>query len=430
MSLKKLTYLLIGILFLGIFVGLDSSAQRKKKSRKQLESEKRRNLEKIVETKRALENTQEKKEVTVGKIKAIKQQISSQEEQIGLMEQDMDLIDMEMQDIIYAKASLEQKLDTLQKEYAAMLYGASKTSGKINKLSFLFSSSSFNDLIMRYKYLQQYTDNRKSQVAQMIKVVALLRERQGNLEGKKSDKKRIISAKVTEAQNLEQLKTRQTEMIGELSKKEKDLRREIEATNRSVNRLETLIENVVAREISRKNKERELRQDRDSKLVKNKLKKPSSKVNSRTIASALDDEETALGKSFGASKSRLPWPVQKGFISDRFGIKEHPVLNGVLINNNGIDIQTSAKATVRSVYEGVVKDVTEIPGLGNVVLIQHGEYFTVYANLQQIFPVVGQKIAGKETIGTAGESGGATEINFQIWHNSEHLNPEGWLIPK
>lgn len=430
MSLKKLTYLLIGILFLGIFVGLDSSAQRKKKSRKQLESEKRRNLEKIVETKRALENTQEKKEVTVGKIKAIKQQISSQEEQIGLMEQDMDLIDMEMQDIIYAKASLEQKLDTLQKEYAAMLYGASKTSGKINKLSFLFSSSSFNDLIMRYKYLQQYTDNRKSQVAQMIKVVALLRERQGNLEGKKSDKKRIISAKVTEAQNLEQLKTRQTEMIGELSKKEKDLRREIEATNRSVNRLETLIENVVAREISRKNKERELRQDRDSKLVKNKLNKPSSKVNSRTIASALDDEETALGKSFGASKSRLPWPVQKGFISDRFGIKEHPVLNGVLINNNGIDIQTSAKATVRSVYEGVVKDVTEIPGLGNVVLIQHGEYFTVYANLQQIFPVVGQKIAGKETIGTAGESGGATEINFQIWHNSEHLNPEGWLIPK
>ena len=126
----------------------------------------------------------------------------------------------------------------------------------------------------------------------------------------------------------------------------------------------------------------------------------------------------------------MPWPVQKGFISDRFGIKEHPVLNGVLINNNGIDIQTSAKATVRSVYEGVVKDVTEIPGLGNVVLIQHGEYFTVYANLQQIFPVVGQKIAGKETIGTAGESGGATEINFQIWHNSEHLNPEGWLIPK
>jgi murein hydrolase activator len=201
MFLKKLTYLFISICILGLCISQDSFAQRKKKSRTQLEREKARNLEKITETKRALENTQEKKEVTVGKIKAIKQQISSQEEQIGLMEQDMELIDMEMQDIVYAKMGLEQKLDTLQKEYAAMLYGASKTSGKINKLSFLFSSSSFNDLIMRYKYLQQYTDNRKSQVAQMNKVVALLRERQGNLEGKKSDKKRIINAKLTEAQN-------------------------------------------------------------------------------------------------------------------------------------------------------------------------------------------------------------------------------------
>jgi septal ring factor EnvC (AmiA/AmiB activator) len=426
MFLKKLTYLVISIFFLGVFLSPDSSAQRKKKSRTQLENEKRRNLEKITETKQALENTQEKKEVTVGKIKAIKQQISSQEEQIGLMEQDMELIDMEMQDIVYAKVSLEQKLDTLQKEYAAMLYTASKTSGKVNKLSFLFSASSFNDLIMRYKYLQQYTENRKSQVTQMTKVVALLRERQGNLEGKKTDKKRIISAKLTEAQNLELLKSRETEMVGELSKKEKDLRKQIEASKKSVNRLETLITNVVAREIARKNKERELRQDRDAKLTKNKVKKATSKLKSQN----LDDEETALGKSFGASKARLPWPVQRGFISDRFGIKEHPVLNGVLINNNGIDIQTSAKATVRSVYEGIVKDVTEIPGLGNVVLIQHGEYFTVYANLLQIFPAVGQKITAKETIGTAGESGGATEINFQIWHNSEHLNPEGWLIPR
>jgi septal ring factor EnvC (AmiA/AmiB activator) len=426
MTFKTLTYLLVWVSVLSIFTSTDAFAQRKKKSRAQLESEKRRNLEKIAETKQALESTQEKKEVTVGKIKAIKEQISSQEEQIGLMEQDMELIDMEMQDIIGAKNNLEQKLDTLQKEYAAMLYSASKASGKINKLSFLFSSSSFNDLIMRYKYLQQYTDNRKSQLAQIAKVVALLRERQSNLEGKKSDKKRIISAKLTEAQYLEQLKNRQTEMVGELSKKEKDLRNEIEATKKSVNRLEASIANVVAREIARKNRERELKQDRDAKLAKSK---PQKQINEKPKKD-LDDKDAALGRSFAASRTRLPWPVQRGFISDRFGIKEHPVLNGVLINNNGIDIQTSTNATVRSVYAGEVKDITEIPGLGNVVLIQHGEYFTVYANLRQIFLKIGQKVASKETIGTAGESGGATEINFQIWHNSEHLNPEGWLIPR
>jgi septal ring factor EnvC (AmiA/AmiB activator) len=426
MTSKKIIYFVFFLSLLGLFVSYDTVAQRRKKSRAQLEIEKKRNLEKIAETKHALENTKEKKEATVGKIKAIKEQISSQEEQIGLMEQDMDLIDMEMQDIIGAKQVFEQKLDTLQREYAAMLYGASKISSKVNQLSFLCSSSSFYDLLMRYKYLQQYTDNRKSQVAQIIKVVALLRERQVNLEGKKSDKKRIILAKLTEAQYLEQLKSRQTEMVGELSKKEKDLRKEIEATKKSVNNLESSIKAVLAREIARKNRERELKQDRESELVKNKIKKTSTKK----VTKDLDDEETALGKSFEVSKARLPWPVQRGFISDRFGIKEHPVLNGVLINNNGIDIQTSASATVRSVYIGEVKDISEIPGLGNVVLIQHGEYFTVYANLKQIFISVGQKVLAKETIGTAGESGGVTEINFQIWKNSQHLNPEGWLLPR
>lgn len=425
MYLKNLTYFFLTCFLFGLLINQQAFAQRTRKSRAQLENEKKRNMEKIAETKKALESARTKKEVTVGNIKAIKEQISSQEEQIGLMEQDMELIDVEMQDIIGAKENLEEKLLQLQQEYAAMLYTASKYSGKLNKLSFLFSSSSFNELLMRYKYLQQYTENRKAQVLQMNKVAALLRERQTNLEGKRSDKKRLISAKVVETNNLEQLKNQKTEMVGELSKKEQDLRREIEATKRSVTKLDNLIANVVAREIAKKNKEREIKQDKEAKLTK---ANPTRKRNRAILE--LDEEETTLGRSFGASRARLPWPVQRGFISDRFGVKEHPVLHGVLINNNGIDIQTPSNATVRSVYNGVVKDITEIPGLGKVVAVQHGDYFTVYANLNQVFASVGQKISAKETIGTAGVSGGATEINFQIWHNTERLNPENWLVPR
>lgn len=424
MPLKNIKYLLVTCFLCCLLTSQQVSAQRVKKSRTQLENEKRRNLEKIAETKKALESAQEKKEVTVGNIKAIKEQISSQEEQIGLMEQDMELLDMEMQDIISAKDGLEQKLVSLQQEYGAMLYTASKNSGKLNKLSFLFSASSFNELLMRYKFLQQYTENRKSQVLQMNKIAALLRERQTNLAGKKSDKKRILSAKVVETKNLEQMKSRQSEMVGELTKKEKDLRKEIEATKKSVTRLDNLIANVVSREIARNNKEREIKQDKEVLTKVRTVKKTNKRI------MELDDAETTLGRSFGASRSRLPWPVQRGFISDRFGVKEHPVLNGVLINNNGVDIQTPSNATVRVVYEGIVKDITEIPGLGKVVAVQHGDYFTVYANLKEVFPSVGQKISSKETIGTAGETGGATEINFQIWHNTERLNPESWLIPK
>jgi len=161
MTFKKITYFVVFLSLLSSFVSNDTFAQRRKNSRAQLEIEKKRNLEKIAETKQALENTKEKKEVTVGKIKAIKEQISSQEEQIGLMEQDMELIDMEMQDIVGAKLGLEQKLDTLRHEYASMLYGASKISGKVNQLSFLSPHSSSNALIMRLNNFQKSPDNER-----------------------------------------------------------------------------------------------------------------------------------------------------------------------------------------------------------------------------------------------------------------------------
>ncbi len=424
MIYRKKSYFIVLLVLSILSINTDSFAQSKKKSRRQLELEKKRNLSKLAETKKALENTREKKEVTVGKIKAIKEQITTQEEQISLMEQDMELIEMEMLDIIDAQKMLARKLDSLKKEYAAMLYDASKVSGKINQLTFLFSAASFNDFIMRYKYIQQYTENRKAQAEQITKIVALLRERQSNLEDKKKDKKRIVSAKMTEAEFLEQLKNRQSEMVSELSKKEQELRTEIEAARKSVNNLESAIAKVVAREIARKNREKELNQDKIAKLSTPKSKAKVSKNNPTT------DPEAKISLAFAAAKKRLPWPVQSGFISDRFGVKEHPVLNGVMINNNGVDIQTSSNATVRAVFGGEVKDISNIPGLGNVVLIQHGEYFTVYANLKQTFATVGQKVLAKETIGTAGESGGATEMNFQVWHNSEHLNPENWLVAR
>lgn len=175
-----------------------------------------------------------------------------------------------------------------------------------------------------------------------------------------------------------------------------------------------------------------LREKIERELNQDKLAKISSKKNtSKTSKTSVDtDPDTKLSNAFAAAKRRLPWPVQSGFISDRFGVKQHPVLSGVMINNNGIDIQTSTNATVRAVFGGEVKDISNIPGLGNVVLIQHGEYFTVYANLKQTFLTVGQKVLAKETIGTAGESGGVTEMNFQVWHNSEHLNPENWLVAR
>ncbi|MFT7481905.1 MAG: peptidoglycan hydrolase CwlO-like protein, partial [Oceanospirillaceae bacterium] len=146
-------------------------------SRDQLEKEKKANLEKINTTQKILNQTRKQKTSSVGELRALNKQISSQEEQLSLMEQDLGLIETELKSLNTETSQLEDKVSVLRKEYADMLYQASKTSGRINQLSFILASKSFNELVMRYKYIQQYGDNRKQQVEQIKKVSDELSER-------------------------------------------------------------------------------------------------------------------------------------------------------------------------------------------------------------------------------------------------------------
>ena len=124
----------------------------------------------------------------------------------------------------------------------------------------------------------------------------------------------------------------------------------------------------------------------------------------------------------------MPFPVAKGFIADEYGVHPHPVLRGVMMNNNGIDIQTSPGAQVFSVFKGIVQSVVSIPGVNMVVAIQHGDYFTVYSKLKSVSVKKGDKVGTSDLIGTAGtEEDGTGQINFQVWKNTDHLNPEYWL---
>ena len=125
------------------------------------------------------------------------------------------------------------------------------------------------------------------------------------------------------------------------------------------------------------------------------------------------------------------WPVGKGFISQRFGKHAHPVLKGVVIENRGIDLQTGQGEVARSVFDGKVLTVASVPGMNNIVMIQHGDYFTVFAKLKSVSVSEGQTVKRKDIIGTIYTSSeGTTELQFQIWKNSTNLNPESWLAPK
>jgi len=415
-ALKFVSGLLLVLLY---FVPNLSTAQDKKRK---LEAAKRENLQKIQEINKIIEKTEQKKEASVGKLNALGERIDKQAKQIDIISENQQLLQNEAEELKKATGELSGNLEKLKAEYAKMVFTAAKTSNKVNKLSFLFSSSNFNQLIRRYKYLQQYSTAREKQALLIQQVRSELLTEQVKILQKKQEQDAVLREKITETQNLQVLKGKQTEVVTELSQKEKKLRAQLEANKKVVERLETMIAKIVEREIKR-SQERE--------LLANKRSQSNKKVPSNRQAIAMNVEETRLASSFSALRGRMPWPVNSGFIASRFGVHNHPVLKGVRTNNNGIDIQTSAGNDVRVVYDGVVQSVVSIPGTYMVVAVQHGDYFTIYSKLSNVSVRNGQRIQSGQKVGeVASDTDGTSELNFQVWKTFDKQNPENWLRQK
>lgn len=434
------------------------------RSRQALEREKKQNLERMSEIRAVLKKTTSAKEVTVAQLKALNQQIKTQTNQIDLLNEDLKLTTTEISELRRAGEKLTTDLDKLKKEYADMIARADRRRQQINPLGFLFAADNFNQLIARYRYLKQYSTARQGQVRQIQQVQTMILDKQQTSEQKRQQQKNTIGAKLGESKKLENLKGEQDKVVKQLSQKESQLQEELTESRRSLGRLESMITRIIAREAreraarekAERERERIARAEATRRAAERKRAEEAAArakpTEDRPIAKAepepekelprkvepaeprrdnnLNDAESALASSFAASRKRLPWPVQRGFVSDRFGVHKHPVL-GINISNPGIDIQTNSGEGVRAVYEGVVMNVEYVMGSNNVVAIQHGDYFTIYAKLRSVSVRVGQRVRARETIGVvATDAKGVSELQFQVWKEFAKMNPETWLAPR
>jgi septal ring factor EnvC (AmiA/AmiB activator) len=359
-----------------------------------------------------------------------------------------------------------------------MLYEAQKVSTVSNKISFLLLSQDLGEFTRRFDYLRHFTTNRKQQAHKIFETRQDLMTKKQQVVFKKNEEKKVLVEKEKEKATLEVLKTKETKVVTVLTQQEKKLRTELERKKLAIRKLDNLIAGIVQREIQKSmERERKLRmaaQARKLEVNKPALPKPKleegmvkkyekptageskeeakleARVEKKEVAKPKKEEaapvakveepalnsntyymnadEARLASSFAALRGRMPFPVPSGFISDHFGVHKHPVLKGVMVNNNGIDIQTSTGSPVHSVYDGVVATVQNIPGINMVVAIQHGEYFTVYSKLANVSVSAGQKVKTGQRIGSvASDEDGTSEINFQVWKNTQHQNPESWL---
>ncbi len=372
-------------------------------SRESLEKEKAATQKKIRETESILNQTRQKRSASLGKLAAIDQQIKSQEDLIGDIQAEISYIDGEIDDLDLVIISLEEDLQRLKKDYAEMLYSAYKTRVNINPIVFVFSASSFKDMWLRYQYLEQLAEMRKKQADLVISVTETLISQKDRLNASRTDKQKLLNEQLAERQQLTTLKNQQNNIIAELRERESELRTDLERRKKALTNLNNLIAEVIRKEIE---------------------------AQKRATASATTALASASA-SFENLRNKMSWPVDNGFISRKFGNQPHPVLKRVTVNNLGVGIQTTSGQQVKAVYDGTVKVITKVPDMNTVVIVQHGDYRTVYCNLASCNMEIGDTIKAGQVIGTVyTDDDGVSELEFQLWKGTQKVDPEAWLAKK
>jgi len=407
---------LLGLLLLGS--QNSAFAQITKKSRAQLEKEKAEVQKRLQEFDKILKQTSTRRQSSMGELTAVNKKLEAQTAFISTINREVNLLNREIRDTESKIKSLNNDLRNLKEEYATMIYTSSKLNQGVTVMTFIFSSSTFRQFYMRLRYLKQYSDARKKQVIQIEKINTQLLAQQDRLQDKRKDKQLVLQQEQEQKKELDQLKKEQQAIVNSLAQKEEELKKQIAATKKQQEELNKLITRVIEEEI---------------RLAEAAAKKKDSKATTSPGSNIpLTPEAAALSSNFAGNRGKIPWPVESGFISKRYGTFPHPTLKGITETNDGIDIQTNSNETVRAVFDGVVTKITTVPGMGGTIIIKHGEYYTMYSRLKTISVKSGQEVKAKSPLGTVytDSKNGVSEVHFQTWKGLQVMDPTIWLSQK
>lgn len=392
-----------------ILLALPSYAQTKK----ELEQKKKKLLKEIRLTNKLLKETRKNKDLSVDELLKLKSKINSRSNLIATINSEMRLINKEINSSEQGISDLESDLTHLKSEYAKIIYYAFKHRSSYDKMMFIFASKDVNQAYKRLKYIQQYSEYRKGQAAEIVSTQEILILKIEALKLSNQEKTVLISLEEQEKQNLAIEKAEQENIVQKLQGKEQELKDKLRKKEAAKRKLQKAIQRIIEEEIR-------------------KAREAAKKAGNTSKGFPMTPEALKLSKSFASNKGKLPWPVKQGVITAQFGKHPHPVLEGIVINNNGIDISTTKGSTSRAIFNGVVSSVAIIPGEGKVVMIRHGEYLTVYSYMTEVFVKKGDNISIKQELGVlVNESGKAkTQVHLEIWKGMTKLNPKYWIFRK
>jgi len=402
MNLFSVKHILLVLTLLSVLVASAQQKETLKKERDKISKE-------ISFTNKLLEETRQNRSKVEGELGLLSKKIRLREDLITSIKKEVKLYNRQIDRNREQIALLETELAESKERYADLIRLAQRTNRSQDRLMFIFAADDFFQAIRRIRYFRQLTDLRKDQAAEIeaakSKLIGLNQELDQAIDFKNQTLEQEQDAK----QDLSRDLSKQQSTISSLKSEEKTLLSKLKKQEKQREKVNKEIQRIIEAEI-----------------------RASKKSNEGVFS--LTPEAAALSADFEKNRGKLPWPVERGVITQKFGDNPHPVLAGIMLPNNGLNIATNQNAQVRAVFDGTISGVISITGAGKSVIINHGGYRSVYSNLKEVFVSKGQKISAKEAIGLVltDEVDGKTEAHIEIWKVSEKgtlkEDPAKWIV--
>lgn len=415
------------------------------KNSDKLRKEQERLEKNIANTKSLLEKTKSSSQATLNELKVIENQVKYREELLRNFDNQIRGAELKIEQKDKQIVQLQEKLVRLKAQYKKLIIYAYKHRSKQGKMMYIFSASTYFEALKRNKYLEKIAEIQKKQRLIILQHQGLISSEKKSLETEKERKLRVADEKRIEKEQILKDKEKQQKAFNKLKGEESKLMASLKEEEHKKAVLKQKIKEAIDKEIAAAEKARKEKEKKEKAAAEAKnTKKPSSSGTTNTKApekatepkkelTLSETKEVALNKSFESNKGRLPWPVASGTITEGYGQHPHPTLKNVTTNNNGIDISAPKSAQVRAVFEGEVTSVLSIPGAGKVVIIKHGNYRTVYSNLQEAYVGVGAKVTTKQSIGSLlpveGEALSVAHFEIHVVQDGQvvRINPSLWI---
>jgi len=421
-----------------------------KKEQQQLES-------KISNTKKLLKQVKSNQQNSLNAIRLIDNQIKSREDLVRIYDIQVRAAEIEIIEKKQRINRLKERISNLKTQFRSMMLYSYKHRGNHRNIMFILSSQNYNEAYKRNNYLKKLAEIQKKQVAIIKQNQKVIYSDIQTINNNKQEKLIIIEEKKTEKKLIEIDRGVKQQTFNKFKQEEKNLFTQLEVAERKKQnlkqeiakaiKLEILVEQKKQEEIAKKERAKKEKAEKEKteklaneekKIVNAETKKENLESKSientenKIVSTYTEPKESiALGKNFQLSKGLLPWPVNSGSITEKYGKNPHPTLNGVITNNNGIDISCSIGSNVRAVFGGEVSSIFSIQGAGKVIIVKHGNYRSVYSNIKDTYVKIGAKVITKQNIGSLIQEGNISICHFEIHQVingvTQSLNPSLWI---